>query len=88
MRNIKRPKRGPETKEDKTLRSMSISKDLHVTQPGENREVEDDAQTQAETNEGVHDDARERPADKIVVHTAGGRIEVEIPVRQAQQDPG
>jgi hypothetical protein len=25
---------------------------------------------------------------KIVVHTAGGRIEVEIPVRQAQQDPG
>jgi hypothetical protein len=64
VRNMKRPKRGPETKEDKTLRSMSISKDLHVTQPGENREVEDDAQTQAETNEGVHDAARERPADK------------------------
>jgi hypothetical protein len=67
---------------------MSISKDLHETQPGENREVEDDVQTQAETNEGVHDAGRERPTDKIVVHTAGGRIEVEIPVRQAQQDPG
>ena len=88
VRNIKRPKRRPETKEHKTLPSMSISKDLHVTQTGENTEVEDDSQTQAETKEGVHDDVRERTTNKIVVHTAGGRIEVEIPVRQAQQDPG
>ena len=64
---------------------------MHVSQIGENWEVEDQSQTlaQAETKEdaidAAQDAAREMKADKIVVHTADGRIEVEIPVRQSAE---
>jgi hypothetical protein len=65
---------------------------LHVSQTGENWEVEDLSQTlaQAETKEeaidAAHDAARDMKADKIVVHTADGRIEVEIPVRHIDEE--
>jgi hypothetical protein len=66
---------------------MSTPNQLHVSQTGENWEVEDQSQTlaQAETKDeaidAAQDAAGEKRADKIVVHTADGRIEVEIPVR-------
>jgi Uncharacterized protein conserved in bacteria (DUF2188) len=71
---------------------MSTPKDLHVSQTGESWEDEDSSQTlaQAETKEeaidAAHDAGSERKAEKIVVHTADGRIEVEIPVRRAEEE--
>jgi hypothetical protein len=70
---------------------MMMPKDLHVSQTGQNWEVEDQSQTiaQTETKEDAIDAAREAAAEKkvekIVVHTADGRIEVEIPVRPAEE---
>jgi hypothetical protein len=72
---------------------MTTPKDLHISQTGESWEVEDQSQTlaQAGTKEDAIDAAREAAADKkvekIVVHTADGKIEVEIPVRPAEQGP-
>jgi hypothetical protein len=69
---------------------MPTPNHLHVSQTGENWEVEDQSQTLAQAGtkdeaiDAAHDVASERKANKIVVHTADGRIEVEIPVRQTQ----
>jgi hypothetical protein len=69
---------------------MNDKSELHVSQIGENWEVEDSAQTlaQAETKEeaidAAKDAAHEKQAAKIVVHTSDGKIDTEIPVTQAQ----
>jgi hypothetical protein len=71
---------------------MSTPKDLHVSQAGESWEVEDQSQTlaQAQTKEeaidAAHEAASEKRVEKIVVHTADGKIEVEIPVKSAVQE--
>ena len=63
-----------------------MEKSLHVSQTGENWEVEDETQTlaQAETKaeaiEAAMDVARANKVEKIVVHTSDGGIEMAIPV--------
>jgi len=63
-----------------------MDKNLHISQTGENWEVEDESQTlaQAETKaeaiEAAMEVALQRSVDKIVVHTADGGVETAISV--------
>lgn len=66
---------------------MTTENNLHVSQIGENWEVEDATQTlaQADTKEeaiaAAHEAAEDMPVGKIIVHTSDGGTEQEIPAR-------
>jgi hypothetical protein len=65
-----------------------MDKNLHVSQTGENWEVEDQAQTlaQAETKseaiEAAMEVALRGGVEQIVVHTADGAVESTIPLKK------
>jgi len=44
------------------------------------------AQSKEEAVDAAHEAAREKKVEKIVVHTADGKIEVEIPVKSAGRE--
>jgi hypothetical protein len=64
-----------------------MKKNLHISQTGENWEVEDQSQTlaQAETKaeaiEAAMEVALEREAEQILVHTSDGAVESTIPLK-------
>ena len=66
-----------------------MEKNLHISQTGENWEVENESQTlvQAETKseaiEAAMEVALDEDVEQIVVHTADGAVEQSIPIRRA-----
>ena len=66
-----------------------MDKNLHISQMGENWEVEDLAQTlaQAETKteaiEAAMEVALRGDVEQIIVHTSDGAVETAIPIKKA-----